>query len=270
MRGSVQHFEFGSIYHSNKTDYTWAVYGQINKRYIQSYNENGPWGFPRGPQFWVEEQKMSCQEFDGGRLCDYDWAVCGNSKVEERIGETCDDGNSVSGDGCSEVCRSECPVGYHYDKEWGGCVKDFLGGSVHPLAVDPECISASIVYSGSTGHDDFGYRCFIQNGEHYCDYHDGTDIRSTNPVVNVCEVNAVANGIISYVGVDRYGGQYTDIAHTDGFKTRYLHGKSQLFKKPDPLKELAARVVKGDYVFTLSTRALEVPTIYTSEFLRMG
>ncbi|GAB4285032.1 MAG: hypothetical protein Kow0081_2560 [Candidatus Dojkabacteria bacterium] len=50
---------------------------------------------------------MSCQEFDGGRLCDYDSAVCGNSKVEERIGETCDDGNSVSGDGCSEVCRSE-------------------------------------------------------------------------------------------------------------------------------------------------------------------
>lgn len=32
-------------------------------------------------------------------------AVCGNSKVE--AGEQCDDGNSVSGDGCGESCKAE-------------------------------------------------------------------------------------------------------------------------------------------------------------------
>jgi uncharacterized repeat protein (TIGR01451 family) len=35
-------------------------------------------------------------------------AVCGNSLVE--TGETCDDGNLVSGDGCSSTCQIELPV----------------------------------------------------------------------------------------------------------------------------------------------------------------
>lgn len=34
--------------------------------------------------------------------------VCGNGKKEE--GETCDDGNKISGDGCSSICKIEPPV----------------------------------------------------------------------------------------------------------------------------------------------------------------
>lgn len=42
--------------------------------------------------------------------------ICGNSVVEGA--ETCDDGNTVSGDGCSDVCQTEGPVsfGVHVDQ----------------------------------------------------------------------------------------------------------------------------------------------------------
>lgn len=32
---------------------------------------------------------------------------CGNGKVEREYSEVCDDGNSVSGDGCSQNCKVE-------------------------------------------------------------------------------------------------------------------------------------------------------------------
>lgn len=38
------------------------------------------------------------------RLLQNGTAVCGNSIVE--TGETCDDGNTVSGDGCSSTCQT--------------------------------------------------------------------------------------------------------------------------------------------------------------------
>jgi cysteine-rich repeat protein len=34
--------------------------------------------------------------------------ACGNGKLETANGETCDDGNTVSGDGCSSTCSGEC------------------------------------------------------------------------------------------------------------------------------------------------------------------
>jgi cysteine-rich repeat protein len=34
---------------------------------------------------------------------------CGNRVVERAIGETCDDGNKNSGDGCSMLCKTEPP-----------------------------------------------------------------------------------------------------------------------------------------------------------------
>jgi len=34
-------------------------------------------------------------------------STCGNGKVQPAKGEVCDDGNNVSGDGCSADCRSE-------------------------------------------------------------------------------------------------------------------------------------------------------------------
>ena len=45
--------------------------------------------------------------------------TCGNGEVE--YGETCDDGNLISADGCSDVCQEEepvcCPIGFSY---WRG------------------------------------------------------------------------------------------------------------------------------------------------------
>src|SRR5205823_13579904 len=34
---------------------------------------------------------------------------CGNAVVDTAFGETCDDGNTASGDGCSATCRAEIP-----------------------------------------------------------------------------------------------------------------------------------------------------------------
>jgi cysteine-rich repeat protein len=34
-------------------------------------------------------------------------AVCGDSNVDSGLGETCDDGNTTNGDGCSSMCRIE-------------------------------------------------------------------------------------------------------------------------------------------------------------------
>ncbi|MEM9490024.1 MAG: hypothetical protein AAGC55_12830, partial [Myxococcota bacterium] len=42
-------------------------------------------------------------EADGGG----EVALCGDSAVDAAAGETCDDGNTESGDGCSEVCLDE-------------------------------------------------------------------------------------------------------------------------------------------------------------------
>jgi cysteine-rich repeat protein len=34
---------------------------------------------------------------------------CGDGHVDGRFGETCDDGNTISGDGCSTTCQKEIP-----------------------------------------------------------------------------------------------------------------------------------------------------------------
>ena len=43
--------------------------------------------------------------------------VCGNGRVVEAAGETCDDGNLISSDGCSSTCESEC--GFLCSSIWG-------------------------------------------------------------------------------------------------------------------------------------------------------
>jgi len=39
---------------------------------------------------------------------------CGNSVVDENLGESCDDGNTLNGDGCNAICQIEanyiCPT----------------------------------------------------------------------------------------------------------------------------------------------------------------
>ncbi|MDF1497768.1 MAG: FN3 associated domain-containing protein [Patescibacteria group bacterium] len=37
-------------------------------------------------------------------------SVCGNGNLDIDIGETCDDGNTISEDGCSEICQIETPI----------------------------------------------------------------------------------------------------------------------------------------------------------------
>ncbi|KAK9318955.1 hypothetical protein V1517DRAFT_342179 [Lipomyces orientalis] len=40
----------------------------------------------------------------------YKLELCGDGIVQPRLGEQCDDGNNVNGDGCSSNCTIEIPV----------------------------------------------------------------------------------------------------------------------------------------------------------------
>lgn len=52
--------------------------------------------------------------------------VCGDGAVQDYVGETCDDGNTTSGDGCSATCRVESPsIGTLVGT---GVSRDFAGG----------------------------------------------------------------------------------------------------------------------------------------------
>jgi cysteine-rich repeat protein len=44
---------------------------------------------------------LRAQDMDTADVCS---PTCGNGRVEEDLGEACDDGNVNNGDGCSKVC----------------------------------------------------------------------------------------------------------------------------------------------------------------------
>jgi len=50
--------------------------------------------------------------FVRGRMCEYEPEPCGDAVVE--AGETCDDGNATSGDGCNATCQIELPFFSEY------------------------------------------------------------------------------------------------------------------------------------------------------------
>ena len=65
-------------------------------------------------------------------------AVCGDRTVDAGMGETCDDGNTVSGDGCSSTCQSEAPP----PTGGGGAVT--ASPSVHVSVVGPDQQTATV------------------------------------------------------------------------------------------------------------------------------
>ncbi|MCA9386834.1 peptidoglycan DD-metalloendopeptidase family protein [Candidatus Dojkabacteria bacterium] len=230
-KGTYQMYERGGIYHNNKYNSTWAVYGNIFDQYEKWGDENGQkgtrskWGFPAGGVHVDPNSGRLCQDFEGGL-----W-ICGTSSCE--VGQVWNN--------TSKSCEEPpCPVGYSIYGD--GCKKDFLGGSIHPISVDSDCIGADIVYSGPFGHDDFGFR----NHPDLMDNHDGIDIRAFEKG-DLCQVNAVADGEIALVSVDQFGGQYTDVKHANGYRTRYLHGENQLYPNVQ-----GTRVTRGSFIFTMS------------------
>lgn len=48
--------------------------------------------------------------------------VCGNGRIVKDAGETCDDGNLIAGDGCSDICTVEC--GFLCSSIWGDDLSD--------------------------------------------------------------------------------------------------------------------------------------------------
>ena len=77
-------------------------------------------------------------------------SLCGNSHKE--IGEQCDDGNTISGDGCSSSCRTETSTATSSSSSGGGGAGGSGGsGSVSPtitlknLVINPSELSVSVI-----------------------------------------------------------------------------------------------------------------------------
>ena len=62
---------------------------------------------------------MGAQCVDG--MCTYVDAYCGNGVLDEALGEACDDGNSLGGDGCNSDCTKIERCGDGSRDEGEGC-----------------------------------------------------------------------------------------------------------------------------------------------------
>lgn len=74
--GEYQEFgNGGTIYYSSKYG-TNMVFGAIWKKHQASGGTYGNYGFPKGGIYWDDAQKMHCQEFEGGWLCEFEIITC--------------------------------------------------------------------------------------------------------------------------------------------------------------------------------------------------
>lgn len=69
-------------------------------------------------------------------------SICGNSIIES--GETCDDGNAVSGDGCSNLCQTETPT------DTGGGGGGGGGGGSPSISVTPNQFNINLAVNTNT------------------------------------------------------------------------------------------------------------------------
>jgi cysteine-rich repeat protein len=226
--GGYQLFEKGGIYYSEEYG-THSVYGIIYNKYENMEKPggtNGKYGFPKGEVFKWEEQNMNCQWFEGGKLCEYEIAVCGNKVVESRTNEQCDDGNTTSGDGCSNMCKNELAcLSSPYKLPWKGGMSYYVtqdelneGGSHCP-----NCYSTKHAIDFGLGFGD--------------------------------EVVAVQNGEIVYIeqrfrdNVDVGGSEYSSkanyilIEHANETQSIYVH-----IMKDSVSQQLYSNVSKGEII----------------------
>jgi len=64
---------------------------------LHMFNAAGEWN----------DTNCNIDTFVVGRICEVEPAPCGDSVLQPRIGEECDDSNNTSGDGCSATCLAE-------------------------------------------------------------------------------------------------------------------------------------------------------------------
>jgi cysteine-rich repeat protein len=88
-----------------------------------------------------------CGFGDNGALTNHSRHTCGDSTLD--IGEGCDDGNNVSGDGCSETCAAETanPVCGNGTREVGEACDD--GNSVNADGCSSTCKVESVCGNGT-------------------------------------------------------------------------------------------------------------------------
>ena len=107
--------------------------------------------------------------------------ACGNGQLQPQLGEECDDGNTVSGDGCSSTCRREVAP-----------VRDCGNGRLE-TALGEQCDDGNSRKSDGCSSEcriEFGWRCpFNVEG-----YRSGCEKIPRNPEDNRPEESFCGNG----------------------------------------------------------------------------
>jgi cysteine-rich repeat protein len=104
-------------------------------------------------------------------------STCGNGKLQPSKGEVCDDGNNVSGDGCSADCRSE----------------ELCGNGIVDAATGEQCDT-----SGQTASCNADCTvAFCGDGKVNSARGESCDTAGPSPTCNAfCQVPACGNGVV--------------------------------------------------------------------------
>ena len=118
-------------------------------------------------------------------------STCGNGKLQPAKGEVCDDGNNVSGDGCSADCRSEEMCG---------------NGTVDPAAGE-QCDT-----SGQTATCNADCTvAFCGDGKVNFSRGDACDTAGPSPTCNAfCRIPACGNGVVDLPSEQCDDGNFND------------------------------------------------------------
>ncbi|MFA4953468.1 MAG: hypothetical protein WC584_04560, partial [Candidatus Pacearchaeota archaeon] len=106
--------------------------------------------------------------------------ICGNSLIE--IGEGCDDGNLVSGDGCSTLCATEGGGG---GGGGGGGVDECINGCSPSGAEQKTCVTLATLKTTTCGNYDAD-SCLEWGGENYTDCGTGFSCENAQCVLTNC------------------------------------------------------------------------------------
>jgi cysteine-rich repeat protein len=91
--------------------------------------------------------------FVSGRICEFALQTCGDNIVQASKGETCDDGNTTNGDGCSATCLVEAVCGNGLVEGTELCDD---GNTLNGDGCSSSCVAEDFVtfsFTGAAGHE---------------------------------------------------------------------------------------------------------------------
>lgn len=186
--------------------------------------------------------------------------VCGNSVVE--VGEQCDDGNVVNGDGCSAICQTEAPPPPTGQPGWEElpntkirpvCPPADFGGTAYNFAF--KCVGVTAAWSGAV-LDTQRNRLIVWGGGH-TDYL-GNELYSLNLVGTPTVVRLNDPGLPLAIAAEEAiaGGTQANARHSyDGIA--YISGLDKMFVFGGALAGPQGNYSNASWFFNFSTQSWE-------------